>query len=86
MRVTRIDAPQAHPVPKQVLEPQGPFPRELFNEKPIVDDYVPESSEDGSNFPVGGTAQNNYTAPRVMICKVCDARVPENKTGDHVCE
>jgi hypothetical protein len=86
MRVTRVDAPQAHPVPKQVLEPQGPFPRELFNEKPIVDDYVPESSEDGSNFPVGATAQNNYTAPRTMICKVCDARVLENKTGDHVCE
>ena len=85
MRITRIDAPQAHPVPKQVLEPQGPFPRELFNEKPLVDEYTPELAEDGANFPMGATAQNNYRGPKILICSNCHARVPETKTGDHYC-
>jgi hypothetical protein len=68
------------------MNPQGPFPRELFNERPVVDNYEPEMSEDGGNLPLGGTAQNNYKQPRTMICSHCDERVLENKTGDHICE
>jgi hypothetical protein len=68
------------------MNPQGPFPRELFNERPVVDNYEPEMSEDGGNLPLGGTAQNNYKQPRTMICSHCDERVLENKTGDHTCE
>lgn len=68
------------------MNPQGPFPRELFTEKPVVDDYEPEMSEDGSNLPLGATAQNNYRQPKIMICSHCNARVLESKTGDHYCE
>jgi hypothetical protein len=86
MKITRVDARQAHPVPKSIINPQGPFPRELYNEKPVVDDYEPEMAEDGANLPIGGTAQNNFKSPKTMICSWCDARVLANKTGDHVCE
>ena len=85
MRLQRHNAVQVHPVPSHIVNPQGPFPREMFAEPEIVDNYDPEASEDGSNFPIGATAQNNFKAPRTMICSHCEARVPENKTGDHVC-
>lgn len=86
MRITRIDAVQAHPVPKTIREPRGPFPLELFDEPEINDEYDQDLAEDGSNFPVGSTVQNNYTTPRTLICSVCNARVYENKTGDHECD
>jgi hypothetical protein len=86
MKITRIDAPQAHPVPRSILTPQGPFPRELYNEKPVVDNYEPEMPEDGSNVAIGGTAQNNFKSPKIMICSWCDEKVFANKTGNHVCK
>ena len=86
MKIQRFNAIQAHPVPKSVMTPQGPFPRELFTEKPVVDDYEPEMAEDGGNLPLGATSQNNYKHPRIMVCSNCNARVLENKTGDHICE
>jgi hypothetical protein len=43
-------------------------------------------AEDGANFPLGGTAQNNFKSPKIMICSWCEARVLANKTGNHVCE
>lgn len=67
------------------MDPQGPFPREMFEEPEIINNYEPEFAEDGANFPLGATAQNNFRAPRTMICSHCEARVPENKTGDHIC-
>ena len=85
MRLQRHNAVQVHPVPSHIVTPQGPFPREMFAEPEIIDNYDPEFSEDGSNFPIGATAQNNFKSPRIMICSHCGARVPENKTGDHVC-
>jgi hypothetical protein len=57
----------------------------MFEEPEIIDNYDPEFSEDGANFPKGATAQNNFKAPKTMICSNCEARVPENKTGDHDC-
>ena len=85
MRLQRHNAVQVHPVPSHIVTPQGPFPREMFAEPEIIDNYDPEASEDGSNFPIGATAQNNFKSPRIMICSHCEARVPENKTGDHTC-
>lgn len=86
MKIQRNNAVQVHPVPKHVMDPQGPFPREMFEEPEIINDYESELAEDGANFPLGATAQNNFKAPRIMICSHCEARVPENKTGDHICE
>jgi hypothetical protein len=86
MKITRVDALQAHPVPKSVMAPQGPFPRELFNERAVVTDYEPQHAEDGGNFVLGSTSQNNFKGFKIMICSACNIRVNENKTGDHVCE
>lgn len=86
MKTTRVKAVQAHPVPKQVMNPTGPFPQELFRESRIVNDYKPENPEDGSNFPLGSTAQNNFKGSKVLICSECNERVLEHRTGDHVCK
>jgi hypothetical protein len=86
MKVTRYQAVQVHPVPDKVQSPQGPFPRELFCESEIISDYEPSYAEDGGGFELGGTAQNNYRAPKVLRCASCFARVMENETADHVCE
>lgn len=60
MKITRVKAVQAHPVPDKVHSPRGPFPRHLFREPEIVNDYSPEDDETGSSFPLGATAQNNF--------------------------
>jgi hypothetical protein len=86
MRVTRKAAVQIHAVPDHVMDPVGPFPRDLFREPEIVDNYIPQYGEDGGDFPMGATAQNNYKPIRVLRCGVCLVRVPENETELHVCE
>lgn len=86
MRVTKRNAVQVHPVPKTMMDPKGPFPRELFDEPDIVVDYEPQDNEDGSNFPLGATAQNDFKPIRYLRCSVCLVRVLETKTQDHVCE
>ena len=86
MRVTKHQAIQVHPVPSTATDPKGPFPRELFKEPDIVDDYEPEYAEDGANFPLGSTAQNNFKPQRYLRCAVCLVRVLETETQDHVCE
>lgn len=68
------------------MNPSGPFPQELFRESKINTEYDPEVPEDGSNFLVGSTAQNNFKGVRVLICSECNDRVLEHKTGDHVCK
>jgi hypothetical protein len=60
MKITRVKAVQAHPVPNKVHAPRGPFPNELFREPEIINDYHPEDDETGSSFPLGATAQNNF--------------------------
>ena len=36
MRITTKRAHQVHYVPDRITEPQGPFPRELFEESEII--------------------------------------------------
>ena len=86
MRVIKKQAVQVHPTPKSATNPKGPFPIELFDEPDIIFDYEPQSNEDGSNFPLGATAQNNFNPPRYLRCSVCLVRVLETETQDHVCE
>ena len=86
MRVTSKAAVQVHPVPQTVTDPKGPFPRELFDEPDIVVDYEPQDNEDGSNFPLGATSQNNFKPVRYLRCSVCLVRVLETETENHVCE
>jgi len=86
VRVTRTKAVQVHPVPSRITSPKGPFPPELFRESKIVTEYDFASPEDGSDFPVGATVQNDFQEVKWMICASCYERMPEAKTGDHVCE
>ena len=86
MRIFKVNAIQAHPVPNRVRPARGPFPDELFEEPEIVDDYFPELDEDGSEIALGATAQNNYKPVKYYRCKVCDERVSEYELGDHECE
>ena len=86
MKVTRLQAVQIHPVPNKMESPRGPFPKELFRESEIVSEYEPSYAEDGRDFALGSTAQNNFTPPKVLRCGACFARVLENETSLHVCE
>lgn len=86
MKTTRVKAKQAHPVPNKVTNPTGPFPRELFKESKIVDDYQPALNEDGMDFEKGATAQNNFKPPKYLRCKACHARVTEEEAVLHECE
>jgi len=83
--ITRIAAPQAHPVPDKVTHAYGPFSPELLREPELVV-VTPAFNEDGSEFPLGATAQNNFKPPRYLRCGACFARVLETDTADHVCE
>lgn len=86
MKTTRVKAIQAHPVPSQRMTPMGPFPQELFTELKIVTEYELELPEDGSNFPLGSTAQNDFKGVKFLTCSGCHEKVLENKTGDHICK
>lgn len=85
MRITKKQAVQVHPVPDRVMDPVGPFPADLFREPEIVVDYKPNINEDGSEYPLGATAQNDYRPPRHLRCAACLARVLESETEFHVC-
>jgi hypothetical protein len=86
MKITKVQAVQVHPVPAHVITPVGPFPRELFREPEIIDEYDSQQAEDGSEFPLGATAQNNYKPARYLRCGLCFTRVLETETQNHVCE
>ena len=86
MKTTRVKAKQAHPVPNKVTNPTGPFPRELFKESKIVDDYHPALNEDGMDFEYGATAQNNFKPPHYLRCKSCLTRVIEEDAHLHKCD
>jgi len=68
------------------VNPKGPFPLEIFDEPKIVDNYSPEYAEDGGNFPLGATVQNNFTPLKYLRCAVCLVRVLETETENHTCE
>lgn len=86
MKITRVKAIQAHPVPEKAHQPRGPFPSNLFREPEIVYDYESEQDESGSNFPLGATAQNNFKPPKYLRCKSCQCRVIEEEALMHKCE
>lgn len=86
MKIINHQAVQVHPVPSHITDPVGPFPRELFREPEIVDEYESQYAEDGSQFPLGGTVQNNFKPLRYLRCSRCFARVLETETQDHICE
>lgn len=83
--ITRIEAPQAHPVPKKVTHAYGPFSPELLREPEVVV-VAPAFNGDGSEFPLGATAQNNFNPPKYLRCAYCMVRVLEAEAEDHVCE
>lgn len=86
MRISKKQAVQVHPVPQRAMDPKGPFPRELFDEPEIVYNYESEYAEDGANFPLGATAQNEFKPPKYLRCALCLARVMETETENHTCE
>lgn len=85
MRLIRVKAVQAHPVPKYVHEPYGPFPEDLFEEPEIVYDYTSEEDEGTTSLLPGATAQNNYRPEKAFRCKHCHARVLESEIETHTC-
>lgn len=77
---------QGHPVPDRVTRPQGPFPPELFMQEPINYEYEQAYAEDGENFELGATAQNNFTPLQWYRCYDCHGRVREDELDQHECE
>ena len=86
MKIYREQAKQAHPIPSRAYAPRGPFPVDLFREPEIIDNYEPAMNEDGSGFPEGSTAQNNFQPIKWLYCGVCYERVKASETEGHVCE
>lgn len=86
MRITRVQAVQAHPVPKRVYEPRGPFPEHIFDEPEIVDEYSVEQDEHGGEYALGATAQNNYKPVKQYRCKSCNNKVSATHLESHICE
>lgn len=97
--VEKIDAVQIHPVPKHGVRPQGPFPPEMQGYAPeygeqahilaepkLIREYPAAENDDGSDYALGATAQNNFKPLRYLVCSVCYERVREDLTPDHVCE
>ena len=62
------------------------FEHEVWYESEIVDNYLPAMPEDGSDQPVGATAQNNFQAIKWLYCGTCYEKVKANETANHICE
>ena len=87
MHVIRtIQTFQGHPVPDRVYAPRGPFPAELFRQEPINYEYEQAFGEDGENFPMGATVQNNFEPPKWYRCYDCHERVKEDELDLHECD
>lgn len=83
-RVTRYDTVQVHPVPSSITYAYGPFSPELLQEPEVVI-VPPAMNEDGSEFPLGSTVQNNFKPVTYLFCGECYAKVPTSETTSHVC-
>ena len=81
-----VDCYQGHPVPKTVVRPRGPFPAELMRVPEVNTSNLPAYPEDGSDYNVGATAQNNFKGFKWMRCYGCGGRVKSTETEQHVCE
>lgn len=97
--VERHKAVQVHPFPKHGIRPQGPFPPEMQGYEPysgnqahilaepkLVREYPYAENDDGRDFELGATAQNNFKPLRYLRCSECYERVREDETDFHVCE
>ena len=81
MRIERVVTKQGHPVPKSAHSPKGPFPPEIFYEPEVITEYTPFDHD----IPHGGTAQNNFTSPKLFRCTYCTIVVLEHEIGNHIC-
>lgn len=79
VRVERKQAVQTHPVPDKVTAPQGPFPKEMFDEPEIV------TNTERDEFEPGATVQNNFKPEKTLRCARCLTRVKESETEAHIC-
>lgn len=84
--IRKVDTFQGHAVPTSAMRPMGPFPPEILAKSEVVYDYEEAFPEDGGDYPLGATAQNNFTPPRWLRCYDCHARVREDETEYHECE
>lgn len=83
--IVRHQAKQPHAVPSKIYYPSNIFSKETLREPDIVVNN-PAYSEDGSDFLLGATVQNNYQPPKYLRCSECFTRVLESETELHVCE
>jgi len=51
----------------------------------VIYDYEQAYAEDGSNFELGATAQNNFEPPKWYRCYDCHERVREDEIEQHDC-
>lgn len=63
-----------------------PLDADIAKESEVNYEYDQAFPEDGSDYPDGATAQNNFEPPRWLRCYDCHARVREDETEDHECE
>ena len=86
MRIERIATRQGHPVPETAHAPKGPFPPELFQNEPVVTDYIPQPDGGDIDIPIGGTAQNNFKPIKWFRCKICSTIISEHEVSEHPCK
>jgi hypothetical protein len=84
--IKNIQTFQGHPVPNKVTPARGPFPAELFRQAEVVNDYAQAYPEDGGDFELGATAQNNFKPLKWYRCYECHGRVREDELEQHECE
>lgn len=83
--IKTVAAFQGHAVPDRIMPEYGPFPAELFEQPPVNYNYEQAYAEDGDNFELGATVQNNFTPLRWLKCFDCEERVREDDIDNHDC-
>jgi len=63
-----------------------PLNADIYQESEVVYEYEQAFPEDGSDYPNGATAQNNFEPLLWLRCYDCHARVREDETEDHECQ
>lgn len=84
MKIERIIAKQAHPVPNHSYMPRtNIFAPEILQQSPIIHDYAPQPNGGAEEMPIGGTAQNNFRELEYFKCLVCDVVANERDITSH---
>ena len=84
--IRQVQTFQGHPVPAYAHNPRGPFSPELFVKGPVNYEYDQAYPEDGEDFALGATAQNNFKPLKWYRCVDCSERVREDELEQHECE